>query len=122
MDTAVTILQVLLALVFIGAGLNHAARRDKASGQMAWMLDVPKPILTTIGALEILGGIGLVAPWATGVATFLTPLAALGLLLLMLFAIAFHLRRGETQNSAFNVVLGVLAAIAAYGRIDALHF
>ena len=118
MDTALWILQIILALGFVGAGLNHAARRDKASGRMAWMLAVPKPLMTTIGVLELAGAAGLVLPPATGIATWLTPLAAALLALLMVFAAVFHLRRdGEGSNAAMNVVLGALAAFVAYGRL-----
>ena len=123
MEIALWIAQVVLALALVGAGLNHATRRDKAAGGMAWMLSVPKPLLTTIGILEILGAIGLVAPWATGIATFLTPLAAIAVVVLMVSAAVFHLRRGgETTNAVFNLVLALVAAFIAWGRIDALHF
>ena len=86
MDTALWILQVLLALGFVAAGFNHATQRDKASGRTAWMLAVPKPLLTTIGILEIAGAAGLVLPPATGIALWLTPLAAGLLALVVVFA------------------------------------
>jgi len=118
MDTDLWILQVLLALAFVGAGLTHATRRDKASGRMAWMLAVPKPLMTTIGLLELAGAAGLVLPPATGIALWLTPLAAVLLALLMVIAAVFHLRRdGEGANAAPNVILGALAAFVAYGRL-----
>ena len=123
MDIFLWIAQVLLAIAFAGAGFTHATRRDRATGQMAWMLDVPKPLLTTIGVLEILGAIGLVVPWATGVAPWLTPLAAIALVILMVFAAVFHLRRpGEAMNAIFNIILGAIAAFVAWGRFDALPF
>jgi uncharacterized membrane protein YphA (DoxX/SURF4 family) len=122
MDIAVWIIQLLLALAFAGAGFMHATRRDQASGQMAWMRAVPKPLLTTIGILEILGAVGLVLPIVTGVAPYLTPLAAIALVALMALAAVFHLRRpGEMGNVLFNLVLGVLAAVVAAGRIDLLR-
>jgi putative oxidoreductase len=118
MDTALWILQVLLALAFVGAGLNHATRRDRASGRMAWMLAVPKPLMTTIGILELAGAAGLVLPPVTGVALWLTPLAAALLALLMVFAAVFHLRRdGEGMNAGMNLVLAALVAFVAYGRL-----
>jgi uncharacterized membrane protein len=122
-DIAVWIAQILLAIVFLGVGATHATRRDTATGRMAWMLAVPKPMLTTIGVLEILGAVALVIPWATGIAPWLTPLAAAAFVLLMIFAAVFHLRRpGEGANAVFNLVLGAVAAFVAWGRIDALTF
>jgi hypothetical protein len=85
---------------------------------MAWMLAVPKPLLTTIGILEIAGAAGLVLPPATSIALWLVPLAAALLALLMVFAAGFHLRReGEGMNAAPNIILAVLAAFVAYGRL-----
>lgn len=123
MDVALWIAQILLALMFVGVGITHATRRDRATGRMAWMLAVPKPLLTTIGILEILGAVGLVLPWATGILPGLTPLAAIAVAVLMVLAAAFHARRpGEVPNIAFNAVLGLVAAFVAWGRFDALSF
>jgi putative oxidoreductase len=117
-DTALWILQVLLALAFVGAGLNHATQRDKASGRSVWMLALPKPVLTTIGILEIAGAAGLVLPAMTGIALGLTPLAAALLGLVMVLAAGFHLRRqGEGMNAAMNLVLAAVVAFVAYGRL-----
>jgi hypothetical protein len=65
--------------------------------------------------LEVLGAIGLIVPLLTGILPWLTPLAAIGLVLTMLGAMATHLRRGENQMLAVNLVL-LLAAFVAYGR------
>lgn len=48
---------------------------------------------------------------------WLTPLAAVCLAIVMVLAIALHLRRpGEARNVFLNVLLGVIALIVAYGR------
>jgi uncharacterized membrane protein YphA (DoxX/SURF4 family) len=118
MDTVLWILQLLLALAFVGAGINHVMQRGGGSGRMAWMLAVPKPLLTTIGILEIAGAAGLVLPPVTGIALWLTPLAATLLALVVVFAAVFHLRRDrEGMNAAMNLVLAALAAFVAYGRL-----
>jgi LPXTG-motif cell wall-anchored protein len=64
----------------------------------------------------------LVIPPLFHVLTWLTPLAAAGLVLLMLGAIVFHVRRREYPNIGLNAVLGVLAAIVAWGRFGPYHF
>lgn len=117
MNIALWIMQVGLAVAFAAVGVNHITRRGIESPGIAWMQDVPAPLLTTIGVLEILGAIGLIVPALTGIAPILTPLAASALALLMALAAIFHLRRpGETMNAIFNVVLGLVAAFVAYGR------
>ena len=83
---------------------------------MSWVTVVGRDRLRIIGVLEVLGAIGVVLP-ATGVLSWLAPVAAGCLALLMAFAIALHLRRpGEVPNAAFNVVLGALALTVAIGR------
>ena len=69
-----------------------------------------------IGISEFLGAIGLILPAATKIKPSLTPLAALGLLTIMILAMAFHLSRGEVQATPVNIVLGGLAAFVAWGR------
>lgn len=115
--------QILLALALTLFGVTHAARREQGAARAPWMLDVPKPLLTTIGILEILGAIGLVLPWATGILPWLTPLAAIAVVVLMVLAAIFHARRpGEMPNLVLNVVLGLVAAFIAYGRLVLVPF
>ena len=83
----------------------------------AWTRAVSDQLLRAIGVLEVLAAIGLILPVLTGVLPWLTPLAAASLVVLMVFAIAFHLRRGERPNIALNAILLVLAAFIAYGRL-----
>ena len=118
MDPVLWVAQILLAVVLVGVGVNHATRRDQATGRAAWMLAVPKRLITTIGILELLGAVALIVPWATGILPWLTPLAAIAVVVLMVFAAIFHARRpGEVPNIVFNAVLGVVAGFIAYGRL-----
>ena len=84
------------------------------------MEDFSQRAVRLIGALEVLGAIGVVAPALTGILPWLTPLAALGLVLTMIAAALTHLRRKEYGNIAVNAVLLVLAAFVAYGRFFVL--
>jgi len=109
----------VLALAFLAFGGSHVFRFDllAAGPRSGWVRAVGKANLRTIGVLEILGAIGLVVPAATEILPWLTPIAAVMLALLMVFAIAFHSRRpGEAQNIVLNVVLGVLSLAVAWGR------
>lgn len=77
-----------------------------------------QPRLTRfIGYAEICGAIGLVAPLLTGILVWLTPLAAVGLSVIQVLAIAFHARRGETAKTLpVNTVLLALSAFIAWTR------
>ena len=121
MDVVIWILSGVLALVFLGAGLGKLTQpkaKLEANPNMAWAGDFSEGTVKLIGALEVLGAIGLVLPWALDVAPVLTPLAALGLAALMVAAAATHVRRGEHKVLPVNVVLGVLALVVAIARFS----
>lgn len=122
MNIILWVLQVLVAMAFVAAGYNHAFRFDQIKSQMKWVNVVPRGLVTFIGVCEILGGVGVILPAVTGILAGLTPLAALGLALIMLLAAGFHLTHREYPNIVFNLVLMVLAAFVAYGRFVIVPF
>lgn len=123
MNIALWILQVLLALTFLFAGgMKLTQSRLKLVGRMSYVEDFTDTQVKGIGALEVLAGIGLIVPAVSGIATFLTPLAALGLVALMIGAAATHLRRSEAGSVPINAVLLILAAVVAWGRFGPYHF
>jgi hypothetical protein len=46
----------------------------------------------------------------------LTPLAALGLTVVMILATLFHISRGEWSDIGMTILLGVVAGLIAWGR------
>jgi uncharacterized membrane protein YphA (DoxX/SURF4 family) len=117
MDIAIWVLQILLALTFLAAGMTKLSqRRQKLATSMGWVEDFSDPGVRAIGALEVLGALGLLVPALTGVATVLVPIAAVGLALLMIGAAATHRRRGELPMIGINAVLLVLAVVVAWAR------
>ena len=116
MNVVIWILQIVLAAAFLAAGGMKLARPRPAlvSSGMAWAEDFSAGPVKTIGALEVVGAIGLLLPALTGIAPILTPIAALGLALLMAGAVVVHLRRRETPVPP--LVLGVLALVVAVLR------
>jgi hypothetical protein len=73
----------------------------------------------TIGLLEVLGALGLILPGALGIAPMLVPVAAMGLAVTMVGAIATHLRRGEYDRLAVPLVLFAPALFVAIERFGA---
>jgi uncharacterized membrane protein len=108
--------QILLALAFLAAGAMHAFRYEQAQRQLPWVSALPKERVRIIGWLELLGAFGLILPAVTGVLPWLTPLAAVGLALVMILAIAFHLTRSERRNALGNGLLLALAVFVAISR------
>jgi len=112
------VVQGLLALAFLMVGAMKVMQpKEKMAEKMAWVEDFSQSQIRTIGILEILGALGLILPLATGILTWLTPVAAVGLVLTMIGAAMTHARRGnESQMMMMNVMLLALAAFVAYGR------
>ena len=118
MNIALWVVQGLLALMFAGAGVAKLTQsKEKLSAQMPWVEDYAASTVKLIGGLELLGAIGLIVPMLTGILPILTPLAAIGLVLTMIGAIVVHVRRRETQRLGINVLVLVLAAVVAVGRL-----
>lgn len=117
LNVALWIVQLALGAMFGMAGFMKLAQPiAELQSQMAWVTDVPPPMVRVIGLSELAGALGVVLPWATGIQRRLTSLAALGLVSVMLLAAVFHLVRGELGALPINMVLGGLAAFVAWGR------
>ncbi|QRY39683.1 DoxX family protein [Microbacterium hominis] len=105
----------VLALAYFAAGAMKAFRSPDAlvAGGIAWAKDVSLPLVRVIGVVEVLGALGLLLPPLTGIAPVLAPLAAIGLALVQVGAVIFHVRRGEAKVLPMNLVLLLLAVAAA---------
>ena len=124
MNIVLWVLAGLLASAFLGAGISKLVqpKAQLAAGSMAWVEDFDDRQIKGIGAVEVLGAVGLVLPAALGIAEYLTPLAALGLALTMVGAAATHLRRGEKNMVPVNILLGGLALFLAVMRFGPYSF
>jgi hypothetical protein len=119
MNTVLWIVQGGLAALFLVTGLTKLTqpREKMAAGPMRWAADVTDAQFRTIGLLEVAGAVGLVVPAALGVAPGITVLAAIGLVLTMVGAVATHLRHGETSRLAVPLVTLGLALLVGVERI-----
>ena len=119
MNVALWVLQVLLGAFFV----FHAFVMLRPSpGGMKYILEMPARLRQFAGVAEGLAGLALVIPPLVHVLTWLTPVAAAGLVVLMLGAIVFHVQRREYPNVGFNAVLALLAALIAWGRFGPYPF
>lgn len=111
------IVQGLLALVFAGTGIwKLATPIPVLAAKVPWMGQVSPSFLFVTAVFDLLGGLGLVLPAATGILPGLTVLTALGCAALQASAIVFHFSRGEGSNTPFNFLLVGLALFVAWGR------
>jgi uncharacterized membrane protein YphA (DoxX/SURF4 family) len=120
MNTALWIVAGLLTAIYLLSGFGKLfTPREKMAGMMdaaRWVLDFSPGALKAIGAVEVLGAVGLVLPALLGIAPVLVPLAALGLALLMTGAVIMRIRRREFTYALLDATYLVLAAFVAIGR------
>ena len=109
-------LQIVLGIYFVAIGAMHFIVPDGLPEPMAWMYELSDPLHIVSGTAEILGGLGLVLPGLTRIRPDLTFWAAVGLALVMLGAIVFHVARGEFPNIFLNAILAGLLAFVARRR------
>jgi uncharacterized membrane protein len=115
---AVWIVSGLLALAYLASGLMKALRpHEKVRVSMEFAEDFAPWQVKLIGIVEVLGAIGLILPELLHIAVILTPIAAVGLVLVQVFAIIVHLRRhDDPKRLPVNVILLLLAAFVAIVR------
>lgn len=113
MTRALWAVQGLLALVFLFAG---GAKLVLPLEAMAGPVTLPGLFLRSLGVVEVLGALGLILPGLLRIRPGLTPLAAAGLVVIMIGATAVTLWSGDVLTALIPLAVGLLAAFVAYGR------
>ncbi len=106
-------IQGLLAALFLFAGVMKLVLPIEA---LTAQSPLPGWLLRFVGVAETLGGLGLILPGLTRIQTRLTPLAASGLVIIMIGATILTLGTPAPATAAIPFVVGVLCAFVAYGR------
>jgi hypothetical protein len=126
MNLALWIVAAVLAVAYLGSGggkLILAKEKIAAFGSSArWVEDFSPGTLKAIGALEVLGAVGLILPAAVGIAPGLVPVAALGLVMVMTGAVVLRIRRHELKLMLADLTYLVLAGFVAWGRFGPESF
>ena len=107
------LVQGLLALLFLWAGgMKLVLPLEKLAGP----IPLPGLFMRFIGVAEVLGAIGLILPGLLHIRPVLTPLAAIGLLIIMMGAVVITWLGGEIGMAVIPLAVGLLLAFVAYGR------
>ncbi len=107
------VIQGLLALLFLFAGSMKLILPIEV---MTAQMPLPGLFLQFIGVCEVAGAIGLILPALLRIRPILTPLAACGLLIVMIGATMVTLLGGEVAPALVPLVVGLLCAAVVYGR------
>ena len=112
------LIQVLLALLFLFAGGTKLVIPPDVLASMGSPNQIPLPgwFIRFIGVVEVLGALGLLLPGLLRVKSWLTPLAAAGLVVVMVGATALTVAADGATAGVVPLVVGLLAAFVAYGR------
>ncbi len=113
MTMALWIVQGLLAALFLWGG---AVKLVLPLDQLTGPISLPGWFMRFIGVAEVLGGLGLIFPGLLRIRPGLTPLAAAGLVIIMIGATGLGLVSGNVVMVLSPLVVGLLAAFVAYGR------
>jgi uncharacterized membrane protein YphA (DoxX/SURF4 family) len=113
MTYAQWIVQGLLAAMFLFAGVMKFVLPIE---EMTKQMPLPGLFLRFIGVCEVLGALGLILPGLLRIRPGLTPLAAAGLVIIMIGATVITLMTGDFTTAVISAVVGLLAAFVAYGR------
>jgi uncharacterized membrane protein YphA (DoxX/SURF4 family) len=124
MNIVLWIIAGLLAAAFLASGamkLFQPKEKLVASGAQ-FLAGFSPGSIKAIGLLEVLGALGLILPAAVDIVPVLVPLAAVGLVLMMVGAIVAQLRRHQTQAMVANVIVIALIIFVAWGRLGLESF
>ena len=119
MNLALWIAQGLVAFGMLAAGaFKIVTPRLKLAEKMKWAATWSDGNVKLLGLAEVLGAVGLIVPWVTGIMPVLTPVAALCLLVIMVGAVKTHLDLKEPPAPA--AILGLLCVFIAVGRFGVI--
>ena len=113
MNVVLWIIQVLLALLFLFAGVTKLIMPIE---EMTKQMPMPGMFLRFLGVAEVLGGLGLILPGLFRIKTWLTPLAAIGLMIIVIGATVLTLKMGGGAMALTPLATAILCAFVAYGR------
>jgi hypothetical protein len=126
MNTLLWIVQGLLAFMMLMPGAlkltnDNAQLKAKGNGRMDWADDVSGSNMKLIGLVEVAAAFGLILPMLLNILPMLTPLAAVGVIMTMLGAIALHVKRKDGAKAIIpNIIIITLAIVVLYGRFALL--
>lgn len=112
------IAQILLATTLIWSGsIKLFQSIEQLAAMWPWAGEVPVALVKFTGIVDLLGALGLVLPALLRIQPKFTPIAAIGIVVLMICAITFHILRGEGSNIGVNIIFALIAAFIAWGRL-----
>jgi uncharacterized membrane protein YphA (DoxX/SURF4 family) len=105
--------QIVLAAIFLFAGVMKFVM---SAEEMTRDIDLPIAFLRFIGVCEVLGALAMILPGISGIQRKLTPIAAMGLIVIMIGATSITIGVMGVVPALYPFVVGLVALFVAYGR------
>ena len=116
MNIVLWIIQILLALLFLFAGVTKLVPIIEMPPPPPGMWMPPMWFLKFIGLCELLGALGLVLPALLRRQQYLTVWAAIGLMIIMIGAVVVSVMTMGAAAGVTPLIVGLLCVFVAYGR------
>ena len=121
MNTVVWILQGVLAAFFIMPGIGKiTGSKEKHISDGHIKPEGNLLFIRILGALELLGCLGIIVPWLTGIAPILTPITAVGFSVIMIAGIVNHTIKKEYKMLPMLVAILIMSVVVAYYRFASI--
>ena len=118
MNILLWVLQVLASLLYFASGIMKVFMFDKISEDVRSFGALPREVWMALGILELICVVGLIVPGALNLQPKLTGIAAAVLAVESLVFIGVHVTYRELAPIVMCVVLGLMMAFIAYGRLS----
>ena len=118
MNIALWIIQIILGIKLITVSYTHGLRQSQPTtqGAIQKLGKFSQPLLTIIAVCTFIGTLGLILPGVLGSSTWLIPVTAVILSIMLLFSIFLHVKCREKPQIFVSVILFAFAVFVAYGR------
>jgi len=118
MNFALWVIQIILGIKLMTVSYTHGLRQSQPTmqGAIQKMGKFSQPILVIIAVCTFIGTLGLILPGVLGLPTWITPVTAVILSIMLLFSIFFHINYREKPKVFVSVILFAFSAFVAYGR------
>lgn len=117
-NTALWVIQIILGIKMLNVSYSHGLRQSQPTIQEAMqkMGRFSQPFLYLISVFTLMGTMGLILPGVLGSSTWIIPVTAALLSVILLFSIYFHIKFREKPKVFVSVILFAFAVFVAYGR------
>jgi hypothetical protein len=118
MNILLWVVQVILGIKLLTTSFTHGLRPSKPTMQesMQRMGKAARPLHILVAIITFIGTLGLILQGVLGLPTWVTPISAATMAIMLLLSIVFHVKSREKPNIFVSVILFIFAAFIAYGR------